>query len=160
MQITRGPRRQGNWPNAAERTDSKDPGQYIETWKQSGSPYSGFVGGYVELEGTKKRDAQRNSKLKLWLSHEDVCALFNALLERKAEDEQRLRRGMRNIDRLLSGPNGPKLLQKIREEVRSALGPEECTAKPRRKPQIRHSDDMNWNPFSENRSPAQRDGRA
>ncbi len=135
MRVTRGPTRRGNWLGGPELTDSKEPSQYIGAWKRGGSAYYGFHGGSIELKGTKKRDAQRNSQLEVWLSNEDVCALFNALLERKAEDEQKLRRTLREIDELLSELSKPswlregksisanELLHVIEKKVRCALAP-------------------------------------
>jgi len=154
-------------------TDVKAPSEYIGAWKQSSySRYYGFVGGTVKLKGTKKRDAQRIGMLEIGLSNDDVCALFNAMLERKAEDEQRLLQGLRRIDELLNPPPNfdrltaepPKrtseenlasaceLLKQIRKEVICALDSDgKSTARTRR------SDAADWNPFRMEPTPATRE---
>ncbi len=102
MRITRGPSRDSGWPDGKATTDSKEPGGYLHDWKYRWDGAHGcFEGGNIVLKGTKKRDARRNAELEVWISDEDVCALFNALLERKAEDERRLRDSLRKIGEIV-----------------------------------------------------------
>ena len=132
-----------------EWTDSRAPEQYVEKWKNSGR---------ISLNGTKKRPFKRGTNLSIGITDDDVCALFNALLERRAEDECTLRRALDRIkdlvrDRSRTGESASSrsLLELIQEEACSALDP------PRS--ETRRSDHADWNPFRQGASPAKRDGR-
>lgn len=154
MEISRGGKER-QWTNDMERTDSTAPSQYVNGWKYrgGGGPYGRFEGGSILFSGTRKRDPERAAELQVRISDDDVCALFNALLERKAEDEQRLRDTLQNIDELLSESNLPsefdedstfELIRNVRTLVRSAL---EIHTSYGSEQQTRKSEAPNWNPF-------------
>jgi hypothetical protein len=163
MEIKRGLKRNSGRSDGKKSTDSKKPGEYVDRWKYGqhcGGPYGRFEGGYIVQNGTKKRSPQRTTELEVWISDNDVCALFNALLERKAEDEQRLREAMRKIEKLLTESNllesdeaSSDVLTEIKTSVRDALYPDQqivwdCgTGRPKFSP--RKSEAPDWNPFRE-----------
>ena len=179
MRVSRGPSRNTWSVDGWEITDSKAPSRYIEAFKQGlGDRYYGFDGGAIKLKGTKKPNAQRIGMLKFELSNDDVCALFNAMLERKAEDEQRFLQALRRIDELLNPPPNfdellaqpPKrtheeslasdreLLEQIRKEVVCALDPDGWSRSyGKSTAQTGRSDAADWNPFRVEPSPAKRD---
>jgi len=155
MRITRGPSRESGWPNERATTDSKEPSRYIQDWKYRWEGAHGnFEGGSVVLNGTKKRDARRNAELDVWIDDDDVCALFNALLERKAEEERRLRGAMWRISELIgafertgtTGLDADSVLQ-IKDLVRQGLyRVDPLSLFPDNVP-TRQSEAPGWNPF-------------
>lgn len=161
MEMSRGGK-QRHWTDGMERTDSKAPSEYVKGWKynEANGPFGRFEGGSVLFNGTKKRAPERAAEVQIRISDEDVCALFNALLERKAEDEQRLREAMQKIDELLTESNPLSesdeistvdLVDKIKPLVRDALYPHERLVWDgdvgRTKLQTRRSEAPDWNPF-------------
>lgn len=134
-----------------EQTDSKPVSEYVTAWKyqlqDAFVPRGSFQGGCVELGGSKKRDPQRGSDLKIRISDDDVCALFNALLERKSEDEQLLRGALVNIDKILNEQpdqiSTDELVRSVKAEVQRALYPDE----ERWRERITTSGTSQWNPF-------------
>jgi len=78
-------------------TDEKQPSDYIANWKSSG---------FVELRGTKSREASRETTLWLRIDEEDVLAFSHALIERYLTeiptlraDNAKLRAEIRNLKR-------------------------------------------------------------
>jgi hypothetical protein len=159
MEISRGGK-QRQWTNGMEHTDSKAPSQYVNEWKYrgGGGPYGRFEGGNILFNGTKTRDPERAAELQVRISDDDVCALFTALLERKSEDEQRLREAMCEIDDLLQKSNFTSesdeisnVVGKVQTLVRDALCPDQQAVWDggigRSKLLTRRSEAPNWNPF-------------
>jgi hypothetical protein len=135
-------------PLELQETDSKKPEQYIPQWK--GGPYWSALGGRagsIIFNVTKKEEPQRGSLIEVSISEDDVCALFNAMLERKAEEESKLRKALMSVRERISDyynaeprPPASDLVSEINKITCAALEMREDTA--------RISECPNWNPFS------------